>query len=63
MDDIIPYEAWYKQKPSVSHVRIFGSDVYMHVLKQFRQKLDFKCKKCILMEYSEISKAYRLWDN
>jgi hypothetical protein len=63
MGDITPYEAWYKQKPSVSHVIIFGSDTYMHVPKQLRQKLYSKCKKCILMGYSETSKAYRLWNN
>ena len=63
MGDITPYEAWYKQKLSVLYVIIFGSDAYMHVPKQLRQKLDSKCKKCILMGYSKISKAYRLWDN
>ena len=26
-----PYELWYKSKPSVSHLHIFGADMYVHV--------------------------------
>ena len=32
---------------TVAHLRVFGSDVYAHILKEERGKLDPKAKKCI----------------
>ena len=26
-----PYELWYNKKPAVDHLRIFGTDCYVHV--------------------------------
>jgi hypothetical protein len=33
-----PFEAWYESKPFVSHLRIFGSDAYVHILKELLTK-------------------------
>lgn len=37
-----PFELWYKRKPELSHIRIFGSDAYVHVPKEQRKKWDPK---------------------
>ena len=46
-----PYEAWYGQKPSVDHLRVFGCDAYANVPKFERGKLDTKARKCLLLSY------------
>lgn len=35
---VTPYEKWYGSKPSVAHLRVFGSECYMHVPKGLRTK-------------------------
>eukprot|EP01018_Ginkgo_biloba_P026801 Gb_21427 [translate_table: standard] len=50
------------RKPSVSNLQVFGCTTFVHVPDKKRQKLDDKSHKCILVRYSESSKAYRLWD-
>ncbi|KAM1716757.1 hypothetical protein ACFX11_024686 [Malus domestica] len=57
-----PEEAWNGRKPSVEHLRVFGCIFYAHVLDSKRIKLDDKSLKCIFLEFSEESKAYRLFD-
>lgn len=55
-----PFELWFGRPPNLSHIRIFGSAAYVHVEKQKRKKLDDVAVKCILVGYSEESKAFRL---
>jgi len=55
-----PEEAWTGLKPDVSHLRIFGSQAFLHVPNQQRKKLDSKTKQMILVGYCEDSKTYRL---
>ena len=62
VDDMTPFEAWMKKRPSVSHLRVFGCKAYVHVPKDERGKLDNKAKKCILVGYGEETKGYRLYD-
>lgn len=57
-----PYEIWFGKKPDVSHLRIFGSRVYIHVPAVNRQKLDPKGVECIFIGYCDTSKAYRVFD-
>lgn len=57
-----PYEIWTGEKPDVSHLRVFGSDAYVHVPSAQRKKLDAKCIKCIFVGYCDNTKGYRLWD-
>eukprot|EP00253_Pinus_taeda_P023465 PITA_23465 len=35
-----PDEAYFGKRPDISHLRIFGSPVYMHVTKDARKKLE-----------------------
>lgn len=60
--DITPYELWMGKKPSLLHVRKFGSDAYIHIPSQQRTKLDQKAKKLILVGYQADSTNYRLFD-
>ena len=45
----------------VSHIRIFCSVYYCHVHADNRKKLDPSGEKGLLVGYSEISKAYRVY--
>ena len=46
----IPYEAWYKSKPYVSHLRIFGSEAYVHIPKELLTK--FSAKRRSHLQYT-----------
>lgn len=57
-----PFEIWTGRKPDVSHLRVFGSTVMVHVPKQKRLKWDRKSEKCILVGYSNDVKGYRIYN-
>ncbi|KAK2985140.1 hypothetical protein RJ640_000907 [Escallonia rubra] len=57
-----PQEAWSGYKPSVSHLKVFGSIAYVYVPDQQRKKLDDKSKKFIFIDYSQESKGYKLYN-
>jgi hypothetical protein len=56
-----PEEAFSGKRPDVEHLRIFGCLTYSHVPSEKRTKLDPTTEKGILVGYSEISKAYRIY--
>ena len=56
-----PEEVFTGTRPDVSHIRIFSSVCYCHVHANNRKKLDPSREKGILVGYSEISKAYRVY--
>ena len=49
------------KKPNVSHLKIFGCLVYVHILNEKRTKLDPFVKKGIFVGYYEVSKAFRIY--
>ena len=51
VENMTPEEAWTGVKPCVSHLRVFGSICYRHVLDQVRTKLDDKGERMILLGY------------
>ena len=53
VDGVTPYEAWYGEKSTVEHLRVFGCDLYAHVPKDKRGKFDSKARKCILIVYNQ----------
>ncbi|KMQ89069.1 integrase core domain protein [Lasius niger] len=61
-DEKTSYKIWKGKAPSVSHLRVFGSDPFMHIDKQFRKKFDPKVKKLIMVGYQGDSTNYRLYD-
>ena len=50
-----------EKKPEVSHLKIFGCHVYIHIPKEKRTKLDPSGKKGLFVGYSEKSKSYRIY--
>lgn len=56
-----PYELWYGKQTVFRHLHTFGTEVYVHVPKQQRQKLDVKATKGIIVGYDENVKGYRVW--
>ena len=42
LEDKTPHEVWTGKKTSLSHLRVFGCDAYVHVPKDKRTKLDNK---------------------
>ena len=55
-----PKEVFSGKKLEVSHLRIFGYPVYIHIPKEKRTKLDHSGKKGIFLGYSESLKGYRI---
>src|SRR3984885_11657310 len=57
-----PYEAWTRQKPTVAHLREFGSDVWVLDESNNRSKLGPRSKKMKLTGFIEGSKSIRYYD-
>ncbi|MCO5564654.1 hypothetical protein L7F22_018320 [Adiantum nelumboides] len=62
LEGITPYEALQKIKPKVRHLRVFDCLAFTHVPDEKRKKLDDKSRRCILVGYSDVYKAYKLYD-
>ena len=56
LENKTPEEVCSGKKPEVSHLKIFGYLVYIHIPKEQRTKLDPLGKKGIFVGYSENSK-------
>ena len=53
---------WYGLVPLVKHLRVFGSTCYALIPELHRNQLGARSHKSILLEYSNTSKAYRIYD-
>ena len=62
LEDKNPHEVWTGKKPSLSHLKVFGCDAYVHVPKEKRSKLDNKSERCIFIGYKDGLKCYKLWN-
>nr|GEW30773.1 retrovirus-related Pol polyprotein from transposon TNT 1-94 [Tanacetum cinerariifolium] len=62
LDNKTPQEAWNGLKPTVSHLRVFGSIAYVHVPSQRRLKLDDRSEKHVFVGYDKQSKDYNLYN-
>lgn len=60
--NVTPEEIWSGQKPNLSHLRIFGTLVTVHIPKQKRRKLDMKAIEAIFVGYGTQTKGYRLFN-
>jgi hypothetical protein len=56
-----PEEAFTGRRPDVEHIRIFGCLTFSHVPSKRRTKLDPTAQQGILVGYSEVSKACRIY--
>jgi hypothetical protein len=55
-----PEEMFIEKKPEVSHLKIFGYPVFIHLPKEKRNKLDPLGKKGIFVGYCEVSEAFKI---
>jgi hypothetical protein len=62
LDDKTPQEVWTGKKPSLTHLKVFGCEAYVHVPKENKSKLDKKAEKCIFIGYKDGLKGYKLWN-
>ena len=53
---------WSGSKLDISHLRIFGCAVYVHILKGKRRNLDSKSREMIFVSYENLSKGWQFWD-
>jgi transposase InsO family protein len=56
------FEAWFKVKPDLGHVRVFGCDSWFLIPGWQRSKLAARARRAIFIGYCFNQKAYRLWD-
>jgi hypothetical protein len=56
-----PEEMFSRKKPEVSHLKIFGCPVFIHIPKEKRNKLDPSGKNGIFVGYCEASKAFKIY--
>jgi hypothetical protein len=56
-----PEEMFTGKKPEVSHLKIFGCPVFIHISKDKRNKLEPSGKKGIFVGYCEVSKTFRIY--
>lgn len=59
LKDKTPPEFWYKSKPILSNISLFGCKAFLQIPKQLRKKLDSKTVQCTMVGYSVT--GYRLW--
>uniref|UniRef100_A0AAV1UTC1 Reverse transcriptase Ty1/copia-type domain-containing protein n=1 Tax=Peronospora matthiolae TaxID=2874970 RepID=A0AAV1UTC1_9STRA len=59
---VTPFELCFKVKPTLDHLRVFGSRGYAHIDKAKRTKLEPKSFRCLLLGYTENVKGYRVYD-
>ena len=59
--DKTPEEAFTGVKTKVSHLRIFGCRVYIHIPKEKSTKLEPSGKKGTFVGYNETLKAYKIY--
>jgi hypothetical protein len=53
-----PEDMFFGKKPEVSHLKIFGCPIFVHIPKEKRTKMDPSEKKGIFVGYCEVSKAF-----
>ena len=53
------YEKWDGNNPSLEHIRVFGCEAFLHVLKSI---LDKKFEKCIFIGCKDGVKGYKPWN-
>ena len=62
LDVKTPYEAWFGHKPSVSHLRVFGSKAWDKIPPEKRKALKPQSKDSMMVGYAIYEKGYKLFD-
>jgi hypothetical protein len=61
IDNKTPYEVWTGKQAPTDHLKIFGTECFVHVPKQKRQKLDAKVVRGHLVGYCGNTDGYRIY--
>ena len=56
-----PEEAFSGKRPDISHLRIFGSPIYIHVTKDVRKKLEPTAEVGIFVGYTDTPDNYHVY--
>lgn len=56
-----PIELWNKRTVNFDHLKVFGTECFVHIPKQKRQKFDEKGNKGCLVGYCGKKDGYRIW--
>jgi hypothetical protein len=56
------HEEWYKKKPDVSHLRVFGCTAYVFIQRDQRKKLGSHAQKCIFVGYPPGYKGWKFYN-
>ena len=59
--DQTPEELFSGKKPTITHLRVFGSPAFVHIPRVSRSKLDPRAEQCILLGFDTSAKAYRCY--
>ena len=62
LDGGVPEKAWIGKKVNCSFLKPFGCEVFVHINKENRTKLEAKSKKCTFIGYGVNDFGYRLYD-
>jgi hypothetical protein len=62
LDDKNPQEVWTSKKPSLTHLKVFGCEAYVHVPKENMSNLGKKDENCIFSGYKYGLKGYNIWN-
>jgi hypothetical protein len=57
-----PFEVWYKVKPKVDNLRVWGCIAYVHVQKDKRPHFASHMEKCVFIGYPEGVKGWKFWN-
>ncbi len=58
---LTPYELWYKRKPNLKYLQVWGCRAIVRVPGEKRKKLGERGLECIFVGYAEHSKTYRFY--
>jgi hypothetical protein len=62
LDDKTPQEVWTGKKPSLTHLKVFGCEAYVHVPKENMSKLDKKtCCTTIAHVHTHIAPLHPMY--
>ena len=57
-----PYEVWYKKKPDIGHLRVWGCVAYVHVQRDKCSSLNLHIDKCIFIGYPQGYKGWKFYN-
>ncbi|KAF7763798.1 hypothetical protein Agabi119p4_8335 [Agaricus bisporus var. burnettii] len=57
-----PFQAFYKRKPDVSHLRVWGCTSYVHVQRDKRNSIQPHYEKCVFIGYPAGYKGWKFYN-